>query len=118
MAHDNLEARVRARTEELSSAVESLRQSEERFRGTFDAAAIGMALVAPGDAGSRPITARSAAMVGYTEEELLATDFQALTHPDDVDASLAQAQRSTCGCEPTRWRSVTYTSRATSSGSW
>src|SRR5208282_2244564 len=31
-------------------------------------------------------------MLGYTSAELLATDFQSLTHPDDLDSDLAQVK--------------------------
>lgn len=32
-------------------------------------------------------------LVGYTREELLASDFQSITHPDDLDHDMAQVQR-------------------------
>jgi PAS domain S-box-containing protein len=32
-------------------------------------------------------------ILGYSEQELLATNFQSLTHPDDLDADLSYAQR-------------------------
>lgn len=65
----------------------ALAESEVRFRGAFEAAAHGMALVS---IEGRFIRVNSAlcAMVGYCEAELLATDFQTLTHPDDLAADL------------------------------
>jgi PAS domain S-box-containing protein len=64
-----------------------LRESEERFRGAFDFAAIGMALVAPDGRWLR-VNASLCRIVGYSADELLAMTFQAITHPDDwaVDA--------------------------------
>lgn len=68
-----------------------LRESEERFRGAFDHASIGMALVAPDGRWLR-VNASLCRIVGYTAEELLATTFKAITHPDDreVDADFAR----------------------------
>ncbi len=57
-------------------------EQELRFRGAFDHAVTGMALVAPE---GRWIDVNSALcdMLGYSRAELLATDYQSLTHPDD-----------------------------------
>jgi two-component system cell cycle sensor histidine kinase/response regulator CckA len=65
-----------------------LREAEDRFRGAFDSAAVGMALV--GDDGSFLAVNRAlCAIVGYSEEELLQRTFQQITHPDDVDGDVA-----------------------------
>ncbi len=64
--------------------------SEARFRGTFDQAAVGMAHVALDGTWLRA-NARLCEMLGYREDELLARTFQSVTHPDDLDADLAQA---------------------------
>ena len=60
----------------------TLRESEERLEQTFDASPIGMALADPL---GRYIKVNRAfcAMLGWSEAELLVTDFQAITHPDD-----------------------------------
>ena len=75
-----LEQRVEERTK-------ALRASEEWFRGAFDGAPIGMALVAPSTKWLW-INRAFCDLVGYTEAELLAKDFQAITHPDDLAADL------------------------------
>ena len=80
--------RVLAKQEQRRQIVQ---HSEEQFRNAFDFAAIGMALLAP----SRKllkVNRTFCEIVGYTESELLDTDFQALMHPEDFesfDAGLA-----------------------------
>jgi diguanylate cyclase (GGDEF)-like protein/PAS domain S-box-containing protein len=66
----------------------ALLESEERFRSTFDAAAVGMALV---DLEGRFIQVNAALchLVGYTEAELTQKTFQDITHPDDLESDLA-----------------------------
>ena len=70
----------------------ALRESEERFRGAFDFAVVGMALVAP-DGRFLRVNRALCDMVGYAEDELMATNFQAITHPDDLEADLAHMHR-------------------------
>ena len=75
---------------------EALREAEERFRRSFDDAAIGMALV--GTDGRFLRTNRSLCnMLGYREVELLGKTFQDITHPDDLDADLDQVRRMLVG---------------------
>ena len=64
-----------------------LRESEERFRNTFENAAVGMAHVAPDGSWLR-VNRRVCEIVGYTPEELLRITFQDITHPDDLEADL------------------------------
>jgi PAS domain S-box-containing protein len=73
-------------------AEEVLRESEERFRATFDQAAVGVAQVAP-DASWLRVNQRLCEITGYAEEELLETTFQEITHPDDLQAELEQARQ-------------------------
>jgi PAS domain S-box-containing protein len=69
-----------------------LRESEQRFRGAFEFAAIGMALVAPDGRWLR-VNRSLSGIVGYTAEELLATDFQSITHPEDLDTDVGQMRQ-------------------------
>ncbi len=73
-----------------------LRQSEARFRSTFETAAVGMAIV---NASGRWLRANDALcnIVGYTHDELTQKTFQGLTHPEDLEADLAQLSRLTAG---------------------
>ena len=66
---------------------EMLRESEERFRGTFEQAAVGIAHVAPDGRWLR-VNRRLCDIVGYTEQELWTRTFQDITHPDDLDRDL------------------------------
>ncbi len=75
---------------------EALRESEERFRSSFEDAAIGMALVLPEGRFMR-VNRSLCQIVGYSEEELLEKTFQEITHPDDLDADLEQVRRILAG---------------------
>jgi PAS domain S-box-containing protein len=72
---------------ERKRAQEKVRESEERFRRAFDDAPIGMGLVSPEGRWLKVNVALSA-MLGYSEAELLVTDFQRITHPDDLQKDL------------------------------
>jgi two-component system sensor histidine kinase/response regulator len=85
-------SQLRSEIGERKRAEEALRQGEERFRGAFDSAAIGMALVSP-DGRWIQVNRSLCEITGYCEAELLASDFQTITHPADLDADLDQVRR-------------------------
>jgi PAS domain S-box-containing protein len=62
----------------------ALQQSEERFRLAFNDAAIGVALVSL-EGQFLQVNRSLCEIVGYSEEELQATDFQTITYPDDLE---------------------------------
>jgi PAS domain S-box-containing protein len=64
----------------------ALRESEERFRGAFEAAAIGFALVEI-DGRIRTTNRSFGEMLGYTVAELADRTFAQITHPDDLLAN-------------------------------
>ncbi len=73
----------------LETQSDALRESEERFRSAFDYAPIGIGLVAPSGnwlKANRALTE----ILGYSEAELLETDFQAITMPDDLGITLVK----------------------------
>ncbi|MGD0359689.1 MAG: PAS domain S-box protein [Bryobacteraceae bacterium] len=68
-------------------AADALQESEESFRTAFESAAIGMGLVAPDGRWTR-VNRSLCQIVGYPAEELLATDFQSITHPEDLPSNM------------------------------
>ena len=71
-------------------------QSEERFRGTFENAAVG---IAHEDLAGRflRVNEKFCAILGYTPAELLGKNVSEVTHPEDLAADLAQFDRLTRG---------------------
>ncbi|SEL03673.1 hybrid sensor histidine kinase/response regulator [Halomonas daqiaonensis] len=90
----NLELIARAR--ELKTLLERHRSSEEHWRRLFAEAATG---IVQADTQGRFLYANQAFcdMVGYSEEELRATDFLALTHPDDRQTNTDELRRLLAG---------------------
>ncbi len=80
--------------------MQQLQESEERFRSAFDHAAIGMALVAP-DGNWIEVNHSLCRIIGYSEEKLLATNFQSLTHPEDLTATQDNIAQLLAGKIPT-----------------
>ena len=80
-------------------AEETVRESEQRFRNAFEYGPIGMALVGPDGRWLR-VNRSLCEMLGYTEAELLASDFQSITHPDDLDADLGLVSQVLVGTLP------------------
>ncbi|MGP8122964.1 MAG: PAS domain S-box protein [Xanthobacteraceae bacterium] len=72
---------------EIASGQAALRESESRFRGTFENAAVGVAHVGL-DGKWLEINQRLCDIVGYSRDELRARTFQDITHPDDLEKDL------------------------------
>ena len=77
-------------------AEHALRESEERFRGAFDAAVIGMGLSSPHGRWLK-VNRSLCEIVGYTADEMLAMSFQDITHADDLEPDLALGRRMLAG---------------------
>jgi PAS domain S-box-containing protein len=100
-----LQAEVAARTSELLAAnlrlrdeigarertEAALRESEIRFRATFENAAIGIAHVAPNGRWLK-VNEVLCRITGYTHAELLARTFADITYPSDVERDWKQAR--------------------------
>ncbi|BAL22368.1 sensor histidine kinase [Azoarcus sp. KH32C] len=82
--------------DQREAAEAALRDSERRFRATFEQAAVGIALVTPDGRWLRT-NQKLCDIVGYTQDELAALTFQDITHPDDLEADLDQVQRMLAG---------------------
>jgi two-component system cell cycle sensor histidine kinase/response regulator CckA len=72
---------------ERKKAEEDLRASEDRFRGAFAHAAAGMS-IANFEGRYLEVNQAFCRMTGYSEGELLARNFEAITHPDDLKPSI------------------------------
>ncbi|MGQ0530684.1 MAG: PAS domain S-box protein, partial [Panacagrimonas sp.] len=67
-----------------------LNESEARFRGIFNQAAVGIALL--DDQGRwLNVNDKLCEIVGYSMDELLERDFQSITHPDDIERDVLMA---------------------------
>jgi diguanylate cyclase (GGDEF)-like protein/PAS domain S-box-containing protein len=93
--------------EEQRIAGQALKESEAHFRSAFDYAAVGMALV---NTNGRYLSVNHSLceLVGYSEEELLQTTFQSITHPDDLGADLTDLYRMLEGNAVTSTREKRY----------
>jgi diguanylate cyclase (GGDEF)-like protein/PAS domain S-box-containing protein len=96
---NNIEASA-AQATQAKRHMQQLQESEERFRSAFDYAAIGMALVAP-DGHWLEVNHSLCRIIGYSEEKLLAANFQSLTHADDLTATQEHIGQLLAGKIPT-----------------
>ncbi|MDQ8184792.1 PAS domain S-box protein [Pelagicoccus sp. SDUM812002] len=84
----DLTARRRAENE--------LRESEERFRRSFEYSGIGMAIVSM-EGKWMQVNQSLLEMLGYEREHLLNLSFQDITHPDDLDTDLELLNETVAG---------------------
>lgn len=77
-------------------AEEDLRNSEARFAGAFESAALGMALVST-EGHFLKVNQALSSMLGYTPEELMQRTFQDITHPDDLEADMSLLRHTLAG---------------------
>lgn len=70
----------RSRSESLLS------ESEQRFRSLFEQAAVGVAQIETASGRFVRVNQRYCDLVGRSQDEMMAIDFQTITHPDDLQA--------------------------------
>ncbi|MDH4183894.1 MAG: PAS domain S-box protein [Nitrospinota bacterium] len=81
---------------DIELAQQALSESEEKFRSSFENAAIGMVLT---DLEGKFLSVNPAfcLMTGYSRDELLSRTFAQITHPEDVDEDLSNLRRAIAG---------------------
>ncbi|MCJ7538921.1 MAG: PAS domain S-box protein [Desulfobacterales bacterium] len=77
-------------------AEEALQESEERFRSTFEQAAVGIAHVGLGGTWLR-VNQRLCDIVGYSREAMMNLTFQEITYPDDLEADVDHIRQMIAG---------------------
>jgi PAS domain S-box-containing protein len=85
----------------------ALRESEERFRLTFEQAAVGMAHVAP-DGRLLRVNRKLSEILGYSQEELQKLTFQELTYPPDLPTDLMHLNQLIAGESDQYWMEKRY----------
>ncbi|MEM6613155.1 MAG: PAS domain S-box protein, partial [Cyanobacteria bacterium P01_C01_bin.72] len=70
-----------------AQAQEEIKKNEQRFRSTFEQAAVGVAHVCPSGRFIQ-VNQRLCEIVGYDSEALLSKTFQEITYPDDLELDL------------------------------
>ncbi len=78
---------------------ECLRESEEKFRLGFEEGPMGMMLSSP-DRRITKVNRAMAAMLGYTEAEMLTKTFLDITHPDDIGETVERSRSVLTGALP------------------
>jgi len=81
---------------EVRLRIAEFEESEQRFRLTFEQAAVGIAHVGLDGQWLR-VNQKLCDIVGYTREELSRRTFQDITYPEDLDADLALVHKALAG---------------------
>lgn len=95
-AAENVDANLQESIEQSQTLEQSLRESEERFRSTFEQSAVGMAHVSADGRWIR-VNQKLCDMVGYSKTEIENLTVYDVTHPADVPADLARARKLAAG---------------------
>ncbi|BAY61292.1 two-component hybrid sensor and regulator [Calothrix brevissima NIES-22] len=99
---------------ERKQAQENLLVSEERFRSTFEQAAVGMSHISL-DGNFILVNQRFCEIVGYTATELYNLTCPEITHPEDLSANLAEIEKLLAGEISTYSREKRYIRKNNSS---
>jgi PAS domain S-box-containing protein len=84
----------------LIERTQRLEATEEMFQNTFETASVGLAHVSLEGKFLR-INDAFCSIVGYTRDEMLSIDFGSITHPDDIDADMANVRELLSGVKST-----------------
>lgn len=95
-AVDELLVRVDKLVLERQLVREQLRQSEARFQATFEQAAVGISIISLEGYWLR-VNHKLCAILGYSQDELMALTFQDVTYPDDLEADINNVKRMLAG---------------------
>jgi PAS domain S-box-containing protein len=83
--------------DQLAAAQEALRQSEARHRALFELASVGMTEGDPQTGRFLRVNEKFCQITGYSAQELQATCFSEITHPEDREADWQAYQRAVRG---------------------
>lgn len=92
----NVETNIKESIEQTLALEKSMRESEERFRATFEQTAVGLAHVAPDGRWIRA-NQKLCEMIGYASTEIENLTVYDVTHPADLSGDLALAHDLTSG---------------------
>jgi PAS domain S-box-containing protein len=81
---------------ERKRAEEALRESEQRFRATFEQAAVGVSLVAP-DGRVLRVNEKLCEILGYAQEEVLGHNVRRVSFPEDLEEDQRRLARVLAG---------------------
>ena len=84
-----------------------IRQSEARFKASFDSAPNGMALISPGRR-LLAVNNQLCAMLGYKAHEMIGKSFNAFTHPEDRPGGRERYRRMVEGLESSNMAEKRY----------
>ncbi len=77
----------------LASVVTEREMAEDRFRAIFEQAAVGVAQVETATGRFVQVNRRYCEIVGLTPDQMAATDFMTITHPEDLQADMADMEQ-------------------------
>lgn len=79
--------------QEIQEKNRALSESEERFRAIFEQAAVGVALIDTNTGKFLKVNKKYCTITGYSEEAMLSTACQDITHPDDLQEDLENVEK-------------------------
>ncbi|MCF7907696.1 MAG: PAS domain S-box protein [Candidatus Omnitrophica bacterium] len=79
--------------------IHSLNESESRFKTMFEVSGIGIALVEPNGTFLK-VNKSLCSILGYSKKELLSSNFQEITHPEDIGIEIDYVEKMLKGSLP------------------